>query len=148
MKKACEHPQDAYRHIQISGGLSLQRLATWCSACGALNDGTWKTPSSTSGLRTALEKINAIRNSIIGTQTINWSEHIYPLVAALDEAGMVGEPHDVARANVGTLIERAEKAEAELATLRCNCSLMGGEHGPGCPAITKEALESLYGVKS
>jgi hypothetical protein len=39
-------------------------------------------------LSIALAKINAIRNSIIGCQSINWSEHIYPLVAALNEAGI------------------------------------------------------------
>lgn len=38
----------------------------------------------------ALYKINEIRNSIIGHQTVNWSEHIYPLVAALNEAGITG----------------------------------------------------------
>jgi len=38
----------------------------------------------------ALGKINDIRNSIIGCQTVNWSEHIYPLVAALEGAGIEG----------------------------------------------------------
>src|SRR5258708_275461 len=33
---------------------------------------------------TALESINTIRNSIVSLQTLNWSEHVYPLVAALD----------------------------------------------------------------
>jgi hypothetical protein len=40
--------------------------------------------------QSALAKINEIRNSIIGLQTINWSEHVYPLVAALNEAGVDG----------------------------------------------------------
>ena len=35
-------------------------------------------------LRDALDEINDIRNSIIGLQAINWSEHIYPLVAVLE----------------------------------------------------------------
>ena len=60
----------------------------------------------------ALAKINAIRDSIIGAQNINWSEHIYPLVAALNEAGFQGTPHKVARENLGTLIEQVKAAEA------------------------------------
>lgn len=44
----------------------------------------------------ALEKINVIRDNIIATQSIGWSRHIYPLVAALDEVG-VGCEIDAAR---------------------------------------------------
>lgn len=57
--------------------------------------------------RVALTKINAIRDSIVGTQGFNFSEHAYPLVAALDDAGFTGLPYPLARTNVGTLIERA-----------------------------------------
>jgi hypothetical protein len=64
-------------------------------------------------LKTLGEKVNAIRNSIIGAQRMNWSEHAYPLVAALDEAGFVGLEYPKARANVGTLIEQIKAAEAE-----------------------------------
>lgn len=64
-------------------------------------------------LREALSKINEIRNSIVGTQTMNWSEHIYPLVAALNAAGCVGMPYDEARPYFGSLIDRAVKAEDE-----------------------------------
>lgn len=63
----------------------------------------------------ALAKIDAIRNSIIGCQTVNWSEHIYPLVAALKEAGFEGEPYEVARANVGTLLDRNTALEETIA---------------------------------
>lgn len=62
----------------------------------------------------ALLKINDIRNSIIGAQTINWSEHIYPLVAALEQAGIEGMPYPEARKNVGTLLERNTALEAAL----------------------------------
>lgn len=48
--------------------------------------------------RTALEKIDAIRNSIVGRQSVHWSMHIYPLVAALGEAGFAGEGYEVAHA--------------------------------------------------
>jgi hypothetical protein len=68
--------------------------------------------SRLSKLEAAMEKINNIRNSIIGTQTINWSEHIYPLVAALSEAGLQGLPYPEARKNFGTLIDRNRKLEA------------------------------------
>lgn len=66
----------------------------------------------------ALDKINEIRNSIIGAQTINWSEHIYPLVAALEEAGIEGMNYPEARKNFGTMLERTNKAEAEVKRLR------------------------------
>ena len=69
-------------------------------------------------LRTALEKIDDIRNSIIGTQNINWSEHIYPLVAALEEAGFEGKSYAENHKNMGTLIERTNRAEAEIKRLR------------------------------
>jgi hypothetical protein len=62
----------------------------------------------------ALEGVNAIRNSIVGSQQINWSEHIYPLVSLLNRAGYEGLPYPEAKKNIGTLIERAEKAESEL----------------------------------
>mgnify|MGYP003424225697 CR=1 FL=1 len=64
-------------------------------------------------MKLALDKINAIRNSIIGFQKINWSEHVYPLVAALDAAGIKGMPYDEAREKAQTLLQRAEAAERE-----------------------------------
>lgn len=63
----------------------------------------------------ALQKINAIRNSIVGFQAINWSEHIYPLVAALNEAGIEGQSYPEARKYAGNLVERIQAAEATLA---------------------------------
>lgn len=60
----------------------------------------------------ALEKINAIRNSIVGTQTVNWSAHVYPLVAALNEAGFEGQEYEVARKEACTLIEQRDKLQA------------------------------------
>ena len=68
--------------------------------------------------RTALVAIDKIRNSIIGTQTINWSEHIYPLVAALEAAGYEGESYEKAREDVGTLIDRTNAAEGALTALK------------------------------
>lgn len=65
----------------------------------------------------ALAKINDIRNSIVAFQTVNWSEHIYPLVAALNKAGFKGMPFAEAWENFGTLLERANKAESQLAAV-------------------------------
>lgn len=64
-------------------------------------------------LRLLGERVNGIRNSIIGAQAVNFSEHVYPLVAALNEAGFVGKNYDEARKDLGTLIEQVKKAEAE-----------------------------------
>lgn len=61
----------------------------------------------------ALTKISAIRDSIVGGQFFNWSEHVYPLVATLKEVGFEGAGYVVARANLGTLIEQTKAAEAE-----------------------------------
>ena len=52
-------------------------------------------------LEDALTKIDAIRNDIIGRQKIGWSSHVYPLVAALDEAGYPGLEYEAARAALG-----------------------------------------------
>ncbi|SFM09567.1 hypothetical protein [Pelosinus propionicus] len=71
-----------------------------------------------------LEKINNIRNSIVGTQTINWSEHIYPLVAALNEAGLKGMGYPKARKYLGTLIERTVTAEKEYEKLQAHNALL------------------------
>lgn len=68
-------------------------------------------------LEGALEAINAIRDSIVGLQSFNFSEHAYPLVAALNAAGFEGKPYPDARENVGTLLERTNTAEARVAAL-------------------------------
>jgi hypothetical protein len=76
-------------------------------------------------LRSALTKINYIRNSIVAMQKVNFSEHVYPLVAALDEAGFEGMDYPQALDYFGSMLERtrtaedkAAAAESELATLR------------------------------
>jgi hypothetical protein len=65
----------------------------------------------------ALTKISAIRDSIIGAQTFNWSEHAYPLVAVLDAAGLEGAGYEIAAKNLGTLIEQIKAAESALAAV-------------------------------
>jgi len=69
-------------------------------------------------LKKALGKINAIRNSIVGAQSVNWSEHIYPLVAALSEVGIDGLPYPECKKNIGTLLDRNAKCEAEIERLK------------------------------
>lgn len=64
--------------------------------------------------REALEGINKIRNSIVGLQSINWSEHIYPLVSLLDRAGVDGLEYPKARANFGTCLDQRNEAIALL----------------------------------
>lgn len=63
--------------------------------------------------KAALGLINAVRNSIIGTQTVNWSAHVYPLVAALDAAGYEGLGYDEARAEAATLLEQRDLAQSQ-----------------------------------
>jgi len=70
------------------------------------------------GFKAALEKFYAIRNSIVGTQTVNWSAHIYPLVAALNEAGFQGQGYEEARKEAQTLIEQRDNALALVETIR------------------------------
>lgn len=67
--------------------------------------------------RIALEGINSIRNSIVGLQALNWSEHAYPLVALLDGIGCEGLGYDAARKNCGTLLERNQKLRAAVKQL-------------------------------
>ena len=62
---------------------------------------------------TALRKIDGIRNSIVGMQGFNFSEHAYPLVAALGEAGFEGDGYVLSAKNLGTLIEQRNAAERE-----------------------------------
>lgn len=64
-------------------------------------------------LRAMGEKINAIRDSIVGLQAVSFSAHIYPLVAALNEAGFESRGYDVMRAESITLIEQRDAAIRE-----------------------------------
>lgn len=75
----------------------------------------------------ALTKISAIRDSIVGMQGFNFSEHAYPLVAALDEAGFKGAGYEIARANLGTLIEQRNRAEAERDQARAERDVWSGK---------------------
>ncbi|KOR22967.1 hypothetical protein [Burkholderia cenocepacia] len=76
-------------------------------------------------LRNALTSINGIRNSIIGLHTLNWSEHVYPLVAALDSAGFEGMEYPEAHAFYGTMLDRCNAAEKDADRYR---TLRRGQH--------------------
>jgi hypothetical protein len=78
-------------------------------------------------LATFAAKVDAIRNSIIGFQSVSWSEHIYPLVAALGDAGYPGIGYDAARANVDTLIAELRALEAENARLQAEATLLDAQ---------------------
>lgn len=96
-------------------------------------------------LKAALDKINDIRNSIIGCQTMNWSEHIYPLVAALEDAGISGMKYPEARANMGTLIERTNAAEARVKTMKAALEAVVREDGLFATEIRAIARAALKG---
>lgn len=68
--------------------------------------------------RAVLAKINDIRNSIIGFQKVGWSEHVYPLVAALGEAGFEGEGYEEARDKARTLLDQRDAAEDQLTAMK------------------------------
>ena len=94
----------------------------------------------TARLHLALQKISDIRDSIIGHQNVNWSEHIYPLVAALKEAGFKGTSYQIAKENIGTLHEEITQLRNALefvqatrsfsaAKAQAGIAMEGGHHG-------------------
>lgn len=58
------------------------------------------------------DKVNVIRNSIVGFQGFNFSEHAYPLVAALNAAGFEGQNYPEALAYFGSMLDRTNAAES------------------------------------
>jgi len=87
-------------------------------------------------LQIALAKINDIRNSIIGFQTVNWSEHVYPLVAALESAGFNGVPYSEAKDNAGTLLDKVAGLTAQVQQLE-------GWKGDQVQALIKMSIACL-----
>ncbi len=64
-------------------------------------------------LEATLTTISGIRDSLVGFQQFNWSEHACPLVAALDAAGFVGVGHKIAAPNCNTLVNAKLKSDFE-----------------------------------
>lgn len=77
----------------------------------ALTERLIKAEQERDALRVAMQKVSDIRDSIVGMQGFNFSEHAYPLVAVLDAAGFKGKRYEIARANLGTLIEQRDGAQ-------------------------------------
>lgn len=102
---------------------------------------TWKAKHDV--LWGALETISGIRDSIVGSQQINWSEHIYPLVAALKLAGFDGAGYEISKKNYGTMFERVTAAEARVAELEAKLGLLlnPGDRCPTCQYI----VPNLFG---
>jgi hypothetical protein len=90
----------------------------------------------TSRYYSALVHISEIRDNIVGMQGFNLSEHAYPLVAILDGLGIKGAGYEIARENLGTLIEQRNKAEAERDQMRavCEAAIAWRATSPGQPA--------------
>lgn len=65
----------------------------------------------------ALLKINEIRNSIVGYQSFGFSEHAYPLVAALEEVGIRGEGYEEANAKAKDQLTKIADLTAKLTAL-------------------------------
>lgn len=85
--------------------------------CGMVADAISSLREENERLRKALEKVDAIRNSIIGFQNVGWSDHIYPLVAALEDAGFNGKGYDVMRTEIRTMLEAERQLSASQAQL-------------------------------
>lgn len=102
-------------------------------------------------LEACVKKVNDIRNSIIALQTMNWSEHIYPLVAALEAAGVAGKGYPGDRENYGTILQQNEAMRKELAATRkcvlalheCVAVMEGKRCADGFNAALTDARESL-----
>jgi hypothetical protein len=102
---------------QFAVNKSGMRTNGGCSCIEKLVDDATMFKARVAELEQSLTKISDIRDSIVGTQNINWSEHIYPLVATLDGAGFSGKGYEIARKNIGTLLDRnanLEKAGTDL----------------------------------
>ena len=126
-----ETAAQAYRNVDYYRGLVVQIGDMFGEAAHLADDGSRsedvlcaKVPQLVAALRaeverlrTTLDVVNEIRNSIIGTQTINWSEHVYPLVAALNAAGIIGLDYPEGKVRYGTMLERTLAAEADVQTL-------------------------------
>ncbi len=90
-------------------------------------------------LTAALAKISAIRDSIVGLQQINWSAHVYPLVAALGEAGFEGIGYEKARKEAHTLLDQRDAAVAESERLTAALATRDAELAQAHSAILKLA---------
>lgn len=62
-------------------------------------------------LGAALQKINVIRNDLVGAVSEKWAENVYALVTALDDAGVKGIDPGATNTEVAALIKQLKKRD-------------------------------------
>lgn len=67
--------------------------------------------------RKALSEIREVMDCVVGTQSVNWSAHVYPIIASLSRAGYDGAGYEEARDMARTLIAERDEARAVARTL-------------------------------
>jgi len=98
----------------VSRWRPLSDVVEWGPNVDGLQTEVERLTAETASLRAGLQQIIDIRDSMVDAQTLNWYEHVYPLVAALNSAGFAGADSDDARKRIGTLVERCRIAEARV----------------------------------
>src|SRR5579859_4260125 len=126
--EAAPYPTPDYWRAQA---LRIDVMGLLFDRAGGLIDNTEKYDR----VEAALHKINEIRNSIVGYQRISWSAHIYPLVAALEEAGISGEGYDFASAKAKTQVQRIAELEAVIQRVIDDEESRPGGWGPDVTAV-------------
>lgn len=125
-----------------------ERLAPYCDCLGSMRCGPCVAVAELRRLEAALTKISAIRDDMVGRQAINWSAHIYPIVAALGEAGFAGLGFEESRKRAVTNDEVTRRLEADNARLRealYRCSLC--TKCSQCSETAADALDTPSGDK-
>lgn len=124
------------KHLQTSQGAKLIYDLD-CEESKVLTD-------AIDGLWASLAKIDAIRNDIIARQSISWSRHIYPLVAALDEAGYPGVGHEEGRKKALADDEEIAGLKIRLkAAVDCLSEVLGTEEAAEAPDNIWDQAEAL-----
>ena len=100
-----------------NGDPRAQAIVDLASEVQASRDRLAASEKEVERLKAALTKIDEIRNSIVGYQSINWSAHIYPLVEALEEAGYEGLGHEKASELARTQLQRIAALEQRVSEL-------------------------------
>ena len=152
-------PVGGHRSLEGAMGDICAGLAFWKSNSQECIESTFDAKRNTDQyvaeierLREALAKISDIRDSIVGMQGFNFSEHAYPLVAALDSVGFTGAGYQIARKNLGTVIDQRDALQRELAGLKERARAVALLADPGDEALRTdspalyEALLSLCDV--
>lgn len=106
-----------YAIIKDANGENIIHIKDNRDAPDELYEGIVKSVNQHDKMFRALDKINKIRNSIVGMQGFNFSEHAYPLVAALNECGFEGDGYEISAKNFGTLLEKNKRLTSILEEL-------------------------------